>query len=105
MINKLTLILFIILCLEAGMALTLLPWISFGSLNDWGNNFILNYLSQLMNLPALQQFVSSGWMRGAVTALGLLNLFIAFWEIAHFNQSLQYLDSKDAQGPKDAAAR
>jgi hypothetical protein len=44
-------------------------------------------------------------MRGAVTALGLLNLFIAFWEIAHFNQSLQYLDSKDAQGPKDAAAK
>jgi hypothetical protein len=96
MINRITLILFIVLCLEAGLALTLLPWISFGSLNDWGNNFILNYVSQMTNFPNLQQFVSSGWVRGAVTALGLLNLFIAFWEIAHFNQSLQYLDSKDA---------
>jgi hypothetical protein len=96
MINRITLILFIVLCLEAGLALTLLPWISFGNLNDWGNNFILNYVSQMTNFPTLQQFVSSGWVRGAVTALGLLNLFIAFWEIAHFNQSLQYLDSKDA---------
>jgi hypothetical protein len=96
MINRITLILFIVLCLEAGLALTLLPWISFGNLNDWGNNFILNYVSQLTNFPNLQQFVSSGWVRGAVTALGLLNLFIAFWEIAHFNQSLQYLHSKDA---------
>lgn len=105
MINKLTLILFIILCLEAGLALTLLPWISFGSVNDWGSNFILNYISQLANLPALQQFVSSGWIRGAVTALGLLNLFIAFWEIAHFNQSVQYLDSKDAKNPREAAGK
>ncbi len=97
MINRLTLILFIVLCLEAGLALTLLPWLSFGNLNDWGNNFLLGYISQSVNLPALQQLVASGWVRGAVTALGLLNLFIAFWEIAHFNQSLQYLDEKDSE--------
>lgn len=96
MINRLTLILFIVLCLEAGLALTLLPWISFGTLNDWGSNFLLNYFSQLTNMPVIQQLISSGWIRGAVTALGLLNLFIAFWEIAHFSQSLQYLESKDA---------
>jgi hypothetical protein len=96
MINRLTLILFIILCLEAGLTLTLLPWISFGSVNDWGNNFLLNYISQLTDLPALRQFIASGWIRGAVTALGLVNLFIAFWEIAHFNQSLQYLEGKDS---------
>jgi len=103
MINKLTLILFIILCLEAGLALTLLPWLSFGNFNDWGNNYLLGYLSQSVNLPALQRFIASGWVRGAVTALGLLNLFIAFWEIAHFNQSLQYLDGKDNQPNKTAS--
>jgi hypothetical protein len=96
MINRLTLILFIVLCLEAGIALTLLPWISFGTPSDWGNNFILTYFSQLTHLPVIQQLISSGWIRGAVTALGLLNLFIAFWEIAHFNQSLQLLEAKDA---------
>jgi hypothetical protein len=103
MINRLTLILFIVLCLEAGLALTLLPWLSFGSFNDWGNNYLLGYLSQSVNLPALQQFIASGWVRGAVTALGLLNLFIAFWEIAHFNQSLQYLDGKDSERNKTAS--
>lgn len=94
-INKITLVLFIVLCLEAGIALTLLPWFSFNSASDWGSNFLLTYFSQLVHLPALQQFVASGWVRGAVSALGLLNLFIAFWEIAHFNQSLKNLDEKD----------
>lgn len=94
-INKLTLVLFIVLCMEAGIALTLLPWFSFNSASDWGSNFLLTYLSQTINLPALQQVIASGWVRGAVSALGLLNLFIAFWEIAHFNQRVKYLDDQD----------
>ena len=97
MINRLTLVLFIVLCLEAGLALTLLPWISYGSIGDWGSNFLLGYITQLTGLPVLQQLISSGWIRGAVSALGLLNLFIALWEIAHFNQSLRHLESKDAR--------
>jgi hypothetical protein len=79
-----------------GISLTLLPWMSYGGLTDWGNNFLLNYISQTLNLPILQQFVASGWVRGAVTALGLLNIFIAFWEMAHFSQSVQHLEEKDA---------
>lgn len=90
--------LFIILCLMVGITLTLLPWLSFGNLTDWGNNFLLAYISQSLNLPVLQRFVASGWVRGAVTALGLLNLFIAFWEMAHFKQSVLHLDGKDNTG-------
>ena len=32
---------------------------------------------------------------GAVTGLGVLNVLIAFWEIAHFNQSVRMLESHD----------
>src|SRR5262245_15192716 len=95
-INRLTVIFFITLCLIVGVSLTLLPWAGAGSLTDWGNNFFLVSISQFVSLPVIRQFVASGWVRGAVTALGLLNLFIAFWEIAHFNQSLQYLEEKDS---------
>jgi hypothetical protein len=42
----------------------------------------------------LQKAVASGWVRGAVTGLGVLNLFIAFWEMAHFNQSVKMLEGK-----------
>ena len=95
MVARLTVIFFIILCLEAGIALTLLPWLSFGGLGDWGDNYLLAVLAEKTGLPVLQKAVSSGWVRGAVTGLGILNLFIAFWELAHFNRSVRILEGKE----------
>lgn len=94
MVAKLTVIFFIILCLEAGIALTLLPWMSIGGLGDWGDNGLLTFLVTKTGLPVLQTTVASGWFRGAVTGLGILNLFIAFWEIAHFKKSVQMIEGK-----------
>lgn len=84
---------FIELCLLAGVILTVLPWISFGGMADWGGNYLLAFVADKTGLPALQTTVSSGWARGAVTALGLLNLFIGFWEIFHFKGSVAALDN------------
>jgi hypothetical protein len=95
MVARLTVIFIIFLSLEVGIALTLLPWISFGVLGDWGNNYLLAYVANQTGLPVLQTAVASGWVRGAVTGLGVLNLFIAFWELAHFNQSVKMLESKN----------
>lgn len=94
MVARLTVVFIIFLSLEVGVALTLLPWISFGALGDWGNNYLLAYVANKAGLPVLQTAVASGWVRGAVTGLGVLNLFVAFWEIAHFNQSVQMLEGK-----------
>ncbi len=95
MIAKLTVVFFIVLCLEAGIALTLLPWLSVGGLGDWGDNYLLAFVVEKMGLPILQTAVASGWTRGAVTGLGILNLFIAFWEIAHFKKSVEMLERKE----------
>lgn len=95
MVAKLTVIIFIILCLQIGIALTLLPWINFGILGDWGDNYLLAVVAQKTGLPFLQKTIASGWVRGAVTGLGLLNLFIAFWEMAHFKQSVQMIEGKE----------
>lgn len=94
MSSKLTVVFYIILCLEAGVVLTVLPWIHPFGLGDWGDNFFLLYASQKIGLQGLQDAVSSGWARGAVTGLGLINLAMASWEIAHFRQTVRTLDAQ-----------
>lgn len=100
MVAKLTVIFFIVLCLEAGIVLTVLPWVSVGGLGDWGDNFLLAFVSAKTNLPILQKTVASNWFRGAVTGLGILNLVIAFWEIAHFEKAVQMLEGKETINKK-----
>lgn len=105
MAAKLSVIFYIILCVEVGVVLTVLPWMhvipvlpTFG-LGDWGENYFLLYAAQKTGLKGLQTAVSSGWVRGAVTGLGLLNLAIAAWEIAHFKQTVRALEAGPAVKP------
>lgn len=100
MVAKLTVIFFIILCLLLGLYLTLLPWVSFGVIGDWGDNFLLAFVSDKASLPILRRTVASGWVRGAVTGLGVLNLLLAFWEIAHFKQSVEMLEGREVKSRK-----
>ncbi|HKZ78236.1 MAG TPA: hypothetical protein VJ124_07910 [Pyrinomonadaceae bacterium] len=105
---RLSVIFYIILCLEIGIVLTLLPWIPQGTLglSDWGNNYFLLYAARKFSSNTLQTVVASGWVRGAVTGVGLLNLGIAFWEIFHFKQSVRALQSSAATAPiKNDGAR
>ncbi|MCU1263803.1 MAG: hypothetical protein JWM21_121 [Acidobacteria bacterium] len=95
---KLSVIFYIILCLEIGLVLTLAPWIpqGFFGLSDWGNNYFLLYAARKTGFYALQTVVASGWVRGAVTGVGLLNLGIAFWEIFTFKQTVSALQREVA---------
>jgi hypothetical protein len=91
---RLSVVFYIILCFEIGLILTLLPWVpqgTFGILSDWGNNYFLLYAARKTGLHGLQAVVASGWVRGAVSGVGILNIGIAFWEIFHFNQSVRAL--------------
>ena len=94
MSSRLTVIFYIILCLEAGLVLTFLPWVHPFGLSDWGDNFFLVYAAQHTGLHALQQAIAYGWVRGAVTGLGLANFALAFWEIAHFRRTLRSIDGQ-----------
>lgn len=95
---KLSVIFYIILCLEIGLVLTLAPWIpqGFFGLSDWGNNYFLLFAARKTGFYALQAVVASGWVRGAVTGVGVLNLGIAFWEILHFKQTVYALQREVA---------
>ena len=90
-----------------GLILTLLPWVpqgTLGILSDWGNNYFLLYAARKTGFYQLQGVVASGWVRGAVSGVGILNLGIAFWEIFHFKQSVRALQASAYPAPaKDAA--
>jgi len=98
---RISVIFYIILCLEIGIFLTVLPWWPQGmwGLSDWGNNYFLLYAARKTGYQGLQAVVASGWVRGAVTGVGLLNLGIAFWEIFNFKQTVRALQNQLASPP------
>jgi hypothetical protein len=102
---KLSVIFYIILCFEIGIFLTVLPWWPQGmwGLSDWGNNYFLLYAARKTGYQSLQTVVASGWVRGAVTGVGLLNLGIAFWEIFNFKQTVRALQAQTSGSPGNAA--
>ena len=101
---KLSVIFYIILCLEIGVFLTVAPWWPHGLLgfSDWGSNYFLLYAAQKTGIQGIQTVVASGWVRGAVSGIGLLNVGIAFWEIFHFKKTVQALQ-RQTDIPSDAA--
>ena len=94
MSSRLSVIFYIILCLEVGIVLTLLPWASSSwlGLSDWSNNYFLLLVAHKTGY-GVQRFVASGWVRGAVSGLGLLNIGMGVWEIINFRKTVRALDS------------
>jgi hypothetical protein len=105
---KLSVIFYIILCFEIGIFLTVLPWWPQGmwGISDWGNNYFLLYAARTTGYQGLQTVVASGWVRGAVSGVGILNLGIAFWEIFNFKRTvaaLQQQVTRPVRSTNDAA--
>ena len=105
---KLSVIFYIILCLEIGIFLTVAPWWPHGmwGISDWGNNYFLLYAARKTGIQGLQAVVASGWVRGAVSGIGLLNLGIAFWEIFNFKRTVTALQNETSgrkRSTQDAA--
>lgn len=66
----LTHIFFILFCLEIGLVLVVLPWTFF-----WDNNLLFHLT------PAWEPFWFSTYLRGAVSGIGIVNLWIGLGEI------------------------
>ena len=94
MSSRLSVIFYIILCLEIGLVLTVLPWVPHGwlGLSDWSNNYFLLLAAHKAGY-GVQRFVASGWVRGAVSGIGILNLGMGIWELINFRQTVRALDA------------
>ena len=100
---KLTIIFFILICFEIGILLVLLPWVSNPS---WNENYLLVIAADKMHWPWLALAMKSGYARGAVTGLGLLNILLGVWEIIYFKRTTRKFQAEwqsEAinQGPLD----
>jgi hypothetical protein len=107
MSSRLSVIFYIILCFEIGVVLTVLPWVPQGwmGLSDWGNNYFLLLAARKIGFYGLQSFMASGWVRGAVSGLGVLNLGMAFWEIFHFRKTVRAMDAESNLIARDDARK
>src|SRR3989442_13038418 len=98
MSSRLSVIFYILVCIELGLALAVLPWVPYGwlglSLSDWSSNYFLVLAARKTGHYGLQSFVASGWVRGAVSGVGLLNLAMGIWQMIHFGETVAALDSE-----------
>ena len=94
MSSRLSVIFYIVLCFEIGIVLTVLPWVPHGwwGLSDWGNNYFLLLASRKVGF-GIQRFIASGWVRGAVSGIGILNLGMGVWELFNFRRTVRALDA------------
>jgi hypothetical protein len=67
--HKLAAVVFIVFCLEAGLLLTFLPWTEY-----WESNYFASLF------PGWATYWNNLYVRGAVTGLGMVNLYIALIE-------------------------
>ncbi len=81
---KLTIVFFILICFEIGILLVILPWVPSPS---WNENYLLVLAADKMHWPWLAIAMKSGYARGAVTGLGLLNITLGIWEIIYFRKT------------------
>ena len=81
---KLTIAFFILICFEIGFLLIILPWIPWP---PWNENYLLVLAADKMHWPWLALAMKSGYARGAVTGLGLLNILMGVWEIINFKKT------------------
>ena len=74
-VHRLAVLLFVFFCAILGVILIIFPW-----RDEWTTN------SLLFGHPGLQDFVSSGFVRGLCTGLGLLDVWIGFWQAVHYHE-------------------
>jgi hypothetical protein len=75
--NRFLRILILLVWLELGLVLLLVPWSDFWEINY----FLYQY-------PGLALFVKNAFFRGAVSGLGVMNIFIALEEFRRRTQSV-----------------
>jgi hypothetical protein len=73
--HRISVFLFVLISAVAGVLLIILPWTP-----EWTDNYLL------LSFPSLRTVVSNGFFRGICSGLGLLDIWIGFWEALHYHE-------------------
>ncbi len=74
-LRRIGVLLFVFLCATLGVMLMILPWRP-----EWSDNPLL------MPYPVLRAVMASGFARGVSTGLGVINVWIGFWEAIQYRE-------------------
>jgi hypothetical protein len=69
-------LLLVTVCASFGVLLIILPWTP-----KWTDTPFL------LAAPTLRNVVSAGFVRGVATGLGILDLWVGFWEAIHYHEA------------------
>lgn len=74
-LHRSTVIMFIFLCVIVGLLLIIIPWRP-----EWTDNHLL------LTYPQLRAVVAHGFVRGLCSGLGVIDIWIGFWEAVHYQE-------------------
>jgi hypothetical protein len=74
-------VLYVIVRLYLGVLVALLPWFSMPIANIWVMHWPTD--AWIVHWPKLATFLAHGWVRGLVSGIGLLNIWIALRVLFH----------------------
>lgn len=90
--KRILFVLFILFCIGLGLVLLVLPWSEL-----WGRNIFLSLF------PELRPFLLSNYFRGALSGLGVVNLWVGLSDAWNFRESLAPLEREERR-PAEAGA-
>jgi hypothetical protein len=74
-LHRISVFLFVLISAVAGVLLIILPWTQ-----EWTDNYLL------LSFPTLRTIISNGFFKGVCSGLGLLDIWIGFWEALHYHE-------------------
>ncbi|HEX4605676.1 MAG TPA: hypothetical protein VH724_16870 [Candidatus Angelobacter sp.] len=72
-LQRVFVVVYVLFCIELGLVLIILPWTKFWFGDGW-----------LVQWPALRYFLHQGFIRGAVSGLGLLDIWLGVVEAVRY---------------------
>jgi hypothetical protein len=81
--SRLLIIAYIVFCFEVGVFLFVLPWVSL-----WSKNYFL------VHFPLFADIARNYFLRGAVSGIGLADVWLAFHELWRFRRELGLVNTR-----------
>jgi len=84
--QRLLTILYIVFCFEMGVFLFVLPWVTL-----WNRNFFADHY------PWVASLARNYFLRGAISGIGLADIWLAFYELWRFRRELGLVQPRPPQ--------
>lgn len=81
-LRRVMLFVLVAFAVEIGLFLVIAPWYDSGRL--WAEN------SLLLRYPTLRSILILDFVRGAISGIGLIDIWIGIWEAAHYKEAIHH---------------